>query len=184
MSAVRPPRDFFRPLAVGAPQPAGEIPFRPSRMIHFFPPSNEKMRSKIPTIAPTVDILLGNLEDGVPADDKEAARAGLVEVARTVDMGDTQLWTRVNSLDSPWVLDDIFEIVSKVGNKVDVIMLPKVEGPWDIHYLDQLLAQLEAAYVVSRPILIHAILETAEGVKNVDSIAAASPRIVSSTITI
>ena len=55
-------------------------------------------------------------------------------------------------------------------------MLPKVEGPWDIHYLDQLLAQLEARHKVTRPILIHAILETAEGVKNVEAIAAASPR--------
>ncbi len=56
------------------------------------------------------------------------------------------------------------------------MMLPKVEGPWDIHYLDQLLAQLEARHKVTRPILIHAILETAEGVKNVEAIAAASPR--------
>ena len=70
---VRPARDFFRPLAVGAPEPVREIPFPPSRMIHFFPPSNDKMRSKVPEIAPTVDILLANLEDGVPADQKEAA---------------------------------------------------------------------------------------------------------------
>jgi malyl-CoA/(S)-citramalyl-CoA lyase len=98
---VRPARDFFRPLAVGAPDPVREIPFPPSRMIHFFPAANEKMRSKVPEIAPTVDILLANLEDGVPADQKEAARAGLVEVANSVDFGDTQFWTRVNSLDSP-----------------------------------------------------------------------------------
>ncbi len=74
------------------------------------------------------------------------------------------------------MLDDITEIVAAAGNKVDVIMLPKVEGPWDIHYLDQLLAQLEAKHGVTRPILIHAILETAQGVNNVEAIAAASPR--------
>ncbi len=66
--------------------------------------------------------------------------------------------------------------MAAAGNKLDVMMLPKVEGPWDIHYLDQLLAQLEARHGVRRPILIHAILETAEGVKNVEAIAAASPR--------
>ena len=55
-------------------------------------------------------------------------------------------------------------------------MLPKVEGAWDIHYLDQLLAQLEARHGLARPILIHAILETAEGVNNVNAIAGASPR--------
>jgi malyl-CoA/(S)-citramalyl-CoA lyase len=74
------------------------------------------------------------------------------------------------------MLEDVTQIVEHAGNKVDVIMLPKVEGPWDIHYLDQLLAQLEAKHKVARPILIHAILETAEGVKNVEAIAAASPR--------
>jgi malyl-CoA/(S)-citramalyl-CoA lyase len=68
------------------------------------------------------------------------------------------------------------EIVPAAGSKLDVIMLPKVEGPWDIHYLDQLLAQLEAKHAIARPILIHAILETAEGVNNVDAIAGASPR--------
>jgi len=56
------------------------------------------------------------------------------------------------------------------------VMLPKVEGAWDIHYLDQLLAQLEARHGVDKPILIHAILETAQGVNNVEAIASASPR--------
>ncbi len=55
-------------------------------------------------------------------------------------------------------------------------MLPKVDGPWDIHYLDQLLAQLEARHKVAKPIMIHAILETAQGVNNVEAIAIASPR--------
>lgn len=145
-------------------------------MIHFFPPSNEKMRAKVPDIAKTVDILLGNLEDGVPADQKEAARAGLLEVAASVDMGDTQLWTRVNSLDSPWGLDDLTEIVTNAGDKIDVIMIPKVEGPEDIHYADRLVAQLEAKAGISRPILLHAILETARGVANVEEICGASPR--------
>jgi malyl-CoA/(S)-citramalyl-CoA lyase len=74
------------------------------------------------------------------------------------------------------VLDDVIEIVGTVGHKLDAIMLPKVEGPWDIHYLDQLLAQLEARHSLAKPILIHAILETAEGVDNVADIARASPR--------
>lgn len=145
-------------------------------MIHFFPPSVEKMRAKVPDIAPTVDILLGNLEDGVPASDKEAARAGMVEVGRTVDMGTTQLWTRVNSLDSPWFLDDITTLVGEIGQALDVIMIPKVEGPEDIHYVDRLLAQLEAKAELTKPILVHAILETARGVANVEQICGASPR--------
>lgn len=173
---MRGPRDFFRPLALGAPEPLREIPVRPARMIHFFAPSNPKMVAKVPEIAPQVDILLGNLEDGVPASDKEAARAGLVEVGKNVDMGDTQLWTRVNSLDSPWVLDDLTTLVTEIGDRLDVIMIPKVEGPEDIHYVDRLLAQLEARARLTRPLMVHAILETARGVANVEQICAASPR--------
>ena len=173
---MRSPKDFFRPLAVGAPAPLREIPFRPSRVIHFFPASNPKMVSKVPEIAPTVDVLLANLEDGVPASDKEAARAGLVEVAAKYDTPDTQLWTRVNSLDSPWGLDDLVAAVTEAGEKLDVIMIPKVEGPEDIHYVDRLLAQLEAKAGLDRPLLVHAILETARGVSNVEAICGASPR--------
>jgi malyl-CoA/(S)-citramalyl-CoA lyase len=173
---MRSPKDFFRPLAVGAPAPVREIPFRPSRVIHFFPPSNPKMVAKLPDTVPTVDVLCANLEDGVPTADKEAARAGLVDLAKNVPMGDTQLWTRVNSLDSPWALDDLTTLVTEVGDVLDVVMIPKVEGPEDIHYVDRLLAQLEAKAGLDRPLLVHAILETARGVANVEEICLASPR--------
>ncbi|HUM94862.1 MAG TPA: CoA ester lyase [Candidatus Competibacter sp.] len=173
---MRSPRDFFKAKVVGAPEPLREIPVRPSRMIHFFDPSNEKMAVKVPDIAKNVDILLGNLEDAVPIDRKEAAREGLVKIGKSVNFGDTQLWTRVNSLDSPWFLDDLIRLVGEIGNKLDVIMLPKVQGPWDIYFADQLLAQLEAKYNVKKPLMLHAILETALGVANVDAIANASPR--------
>ncbi|MFE4017334.1 HpcH/HpaI aldolase/citrate lyase family protein [Streptomyces sp. NPDC059101] len=173
---MRSPKDFFRPLAVGAPEPVRDVPFRPSRMIHFFDPGNPRMAAKVPDIAPGVDVLLGNLEDAVAADRKEAARAGLVEIARGTDFGATQLWTRINSLDSPWALDDLLTLVTEIGDKLDVIMVPKVEGAEDIHYVDRLVAQLEAKAGVRRPILLHAILETPRGVANVEEIAGASPR--------
>jgi malyl-CoA/(S)-citramalyl-CoA lyase len=173
---VKPPRQFFSPLAVGAPAPLRELPVRLERMIHFVPPHNEKVRTKVPDLVRQVDVVLGNLEDAIPVDAKEAARAGFIRMAKAVDFGSTGLWTRINALNSPWALDDVTEIVAAVRDKLDVIMLPKVEGPWDIHYLDQLLAQLEARHKVKKPILIHAILETAQGVNNVEAIAMASPR--------
>jgi len=173
---VRNPKDFFRPLAVGAPDPVREIPFRPSRMIHFFDPSNEKMVAKLPDMVGKADVLLGNLEDAIQVDRKEAARAGLVQVGKDIDFGDTQLWTRINSLDSPWVLDDLITLVTEIGDKLDVIMIPKVEGAEDIQYADRLIAQLEARAGLQRPILLHAILETARGVANVEEICGASPR--------
>ena len=173
---MRSAKDFFKPLAVGAPEPLREIPFRPSRVIHFFPPQLEKVVAKLPEVIPTVDIILGNLEDAIPMADKEAARRGFINVAKNIPMGSTQLWTRVNSLDSPWFLDDMNAIVTEAGDKVDVIMIPKVEGPEDIHYVDRLLAQLEAKAGLKRPILVHALLETARGVANVEEICGASPR--------
>jgi malyl-CoA/(S)-citramalyl-CoA lyase len=169
-------RNFYRPLSIGAPEPYRELPVRLERMIHFVPPHIEKVRAKVPELAREVDVVLGNLEDAIPVEAKEAAREGFIAMAKATAFGATGLWTRINALNSPWMLDDVTRIVAEIGDRLDVVMLPKVEGPWDVHYLDQLLAQLEARHRVGKPILIHAILETAEGVKNVEAIAASSPR--------
>ena len=173
---MRSAKDFFKPMALGAPEPLREIPFKPSRMIHFFDPSNAKMAAKVPDLTKKCDVLLGNLEDAIQADNKLAAREGLVKIGREVDFGNCQLWTRINSLDSPWCLDDLTTLVTEIGDKLDVIMVPKVEGAWDIHYVDRLLAQLEARAGIKKPIMVHALLETALGVANVEEICAASPR--------
>jgi malyl-CoA/(S)-citramalyl-CoA lyase len=173
---VKLPVHFYKPLAIDAPQPLRELPVRPERMIHFFPPHIEKIRTRVPDTIRQVDVLCGNLEDAIPADAKEAARAGFLEAARDNEFGATALWVRVNALNSPWFLDDMTQIVESVGDKLDVIMIPKVEGPWDIHFVDQYLALLEARHGIGKPILLHALLETAQGVKNVEEIAGASPR--------
>jgi malyl-CoA/(S)-citramalyl-CoA lyase len=172
------PRQFFKPLAIGAPEPFREMPVRLERMIHFVPGHNEKIRPKVPEMARQVDVLLANLEDAIPSDAKDAARAGAVEMANMIDWkaSGTGFWSRVNCLNSPWFLDDVTDLVLKAGHQLDVLMLPKVEGPWDIHYVDQLVAQLEAKAGLGRPILLHAILETAEGMARVEEIALASPR--------
>ncbi|MFN4355476.1 HpcH/HpaI aldolase/citrate lyase family protein [Parvibaculum sp.] len=170
------PTNFYKPLAIGAPAPYRELPVALERMIHFFPGHNEKVRAKIGDVIPQVDVLLGNLEDAIPADAKDAARRGVIKVGESHNFGSTGFWVRINPLNSPWMLDDVMELVAEIGDKLDVIMLPKVEGAWDIHYLDQLLAQLEAKHGLKKPLLIHAILETAQGVKNVEEIASASPR--------
>ena len=170
------PNHFYKPLAIGAPAPFRELPVRPERVVHFFPPHIEKIRARMSETAAQVDVLCGNLEDAIPLDQKDHARRGFIEGVQQADLGDTGLWVRVNCLNSPWILDDLSEIVAGVGNRLDAVMIPKVEGPWDIHFVDQYLAQLEARNGIKKPILIHALLETAEGVKNVEQIASASPR--------
>ena len=116
---MRSPRDFFKPLALDAPDPLREIPQTPSRMIHFFDPSNEKIVGKLPDLVTKADVVLGNLEDAIAADNKEAAREGLVKVGKEIDLGDAALWTRVNSLESPWALDDVTRLVTEIGDKLD-----------------------------------------------------------------
>ena len=175
---LKTPRAFFRPLALGAPQPWREPPPRVERCIHFVPPHLEKVRAKLGETLRQVDVVLGNLEDAIPADAKAAAREGFIAMAAEHDYAaaGVGLWTRINALNSPWHLDDVTEIVARAGDRLDVMMIPKVEGPWDIHYMDQLLAGLEAKHGLTRPIGLHAILETAEGMNNVEAIAGASPR--------
>ena len=175
----RPPRAVFRPLARGAPDPPRELPVRLERVIHFLPAHIEKLRHRAAESAGEVDVLCGNLEDAIPADAKAAARAGFIDMARTADFAasGTGLWVRINGPATPWHFDDVTQIVAGCGERLDVMMIPKVEGPWDIHYMDQLLAVLEARHGLNRPILLHAILETAQGVTNVEAIATASPRL-------
>lgn len=175
---MKTPRGFFKPLAIGAPTPPRELPVQVERMIHFVPPHLDKVRAKVPEMARQADVILGNLEDAIPADQKDAARAGFIQMANETDFAalGVGLWTRINCLNSPWHFDDVTQIIEGVGDRLDVMMIPKVEGPWDIHYMDQFLAILEARHGLKKPILLHAILETAEGVNNVEAICAASPR--------
>ena len=100
MSATRTPAGFYRPLAIGAPEPLRALPVRLERMIHFIPPHVAKITDKLPGIIPTVDVILGNLEDAIAAEAKQSARAGFIKMARDHDFGDTGLWTRINCLNS------------------------------------------------------------------------------------
>jgi malyl-CoA/(S)-citramalyl-CoA lyase len=173
---MKAPSKFYRPLAIGAPAPLREPPTRLERMIHFVPTHIDKIRAKAGELAGQVDVVLGNLEDAIPIEAKSAARDGFIAMAKANEFGATGLWVRVNALNSPWILDDLTRIVGEVGDKLDVIMVPKVEGAWDVYFVDQYLALLEARGGLKKPIMVHAILETAQGVNNVAEIASASPR--------
>ena len=118
---MRHPRDFFKPLAVGAPDPLREIPFTPSRMIHFFDPRNEKMlgqaarhrRRRRTSCWATSRTRSRSTTRRPPA-------PAWSRVGKEIDLGSTPLWTRVNSLESPWVLDDLTTLVTEIGDKLDV----------------------------------------------------------------
>src|SRR6202051_5280006 len=112
------PRNFYKALAIGAPAPLRELPVKLERMIHFVPPHLDKLRAKVPELVAQVDVVLGNLEDAIPVEAKQAARAGFVAMAKATDFGQTGLWTRINALNSPWALDDVTEIVAAIGDKL------------------------------------------------------------------
>src|SRR6202163_1932844 len=95
------PRNFFKPLAIGAPTPLRDLPVRLERMIHFVPPHIEKLRLKVPELIAQVDVVLGNLEDAIPSDAKEAARRGFIAMAGAVEFRGTRVWTRSHGLNSP-----------------------------------------------------------------------------------
>src|SRR5881392_3666492 len=104
MQGMKLPRNFFKPLAIGAPAPVFHLPVRLERMIHFVPPHIEKLRAKVPELIAQVDVVLGNLEDAIPAAAKDAARQGFIALAQSNEFGATGLWTRINALASPWAL--------------------------------------------------------------------------------
>jgi malyl-CoA/(S)-citramalyl-CoA lyase len=176
---VKAPRAFFAPLAAGAPQPFRDLPQRLERVIHFIPPHLQRPRDKTLAAAAGIDVVCANLEDAIPADAKTAAREGAILMAgqEVFASGRSQLWARINGPATPWHLDDVMGLMAGCGEALTTLMIPKVEGPWDIHYMDQLLSGLEARHGRRAPVLLHAILETAQGVANVEAIATASPRL-------
>src|SRR5260221_12426810 len=101
------PRQFFKPLAIGAPAPLRDLPVRLERMIHFVPPHLEKLRQKVPDLIRQVDVVLGNLEDAIPPDAKEAARRGFIETGKAHDDGATGLGTGINALNYTCALRDV-----------------------------------------------------------------------------
>ena len=146
-------------------------------MIHFVPPHNEKVRAKVGELASQVDVVLGNLEDAIPIESKEAAREGFIAMAKAVDFGATGLWVRVNALNSPWLLDDLDAHRRRGRRQARRRDGPQSRGAMG-HPLHRPISRAcsRRGTRCAKPILVHAILETAQGVNNVAAIAAASPR--------
>ena len=170
-------RKFYEPLADGAPKPKIDLSNELERVIHFFPPHLKKVTDKLDEIAKKADVILGNLEDGIAPKDKINARKEFAKKSKKLNLKNTSLWTRVNSISSKWFLDDISFLIKELGNTLDVIMLPMISTPEEILFADRIIALNEAENKLKKQIKIHIILETAEGVMNVESLAACSPRL-------
>jgi citrate lyase subunit beta/citryl-CoA lyase len=148
----------------------------PRRSCLSVPGSSEKMLAKGPTIP--ADMTFLDLEDAVSPLEKEAARPKVVEAIKTQDWGDRVLCVRVNAWDTEWTAFDVIEVVGNAGERLDEIMLPKVQSAAEVVAMDLLLTQVEAKAGLPRGhVGIEAQIETARGIINVEEICAASPRL-------
>ena len=136
------------------------------------PASNLRMLEKAPESG--ADIVFLDLEDAVAPDDKVQARKNAIEALQSQDWSKTATSVRINGLDTYWAYRDVVDIVEAVGNKLDMILIPKVGRPSDIEFVAMLLSQIEQAYGYD-PIAITALIETAPGMANVEAIAETCP---------
>jgi citrate lyase subunit beta/citryl-CoA lyase len=148
----------------------------PRRSCLSVPGSSEKMLAKGPTLG--ADMVFIDLEDSVSPLEKEAARGKAVNAIKTQDWGETVLCVRVNAWDTPWTAYDVVEVVGNAGERLEEVMLPKVQTAAEVVALDLLLTQVEQqAGLPDGHIGIEAQIETARGLINVNEICGASPRL-------
>ncbi|HWE56592.1 MAG TPA: CoA ester lyase [Acidimicrobiales bacterium] len=148
----------------------------PRRSCHAVPGSSDKFLAKAPSLG--ADMYFLDLEDAVAPLEKESSRARVVQAIRDQDWGEAVLCVRVNAWDTKWTYGDIIEVVGQAGERLDEIMLPKVQSAAQIVAADLLLTQVEINHgLPPGHIGIEAQIETAQGLINVEEICAASPRI-------
>ena len=141
------------------------------------PGSNPKFLENATTSA--ADVIFLDLEDSVAPDDKERARKNVIAALNDLKWGKRVLSVRINGLDTHYMYRDVIDILEQTGERLDLIMIPKVGVAADVYALDMLLTQIEAAKGIRRRIGLELIIETALGMQNVAAIAAASVRVES-----
>jgi citrate lyase subunit beta/citryl-CoA lyase len=147
---------------------------RPRRSCHAVPGSSERFLAKAPTL--TADEVFLDLEDAVAPNEKDAARARVIEALNAHTFTSTVV-VRVNGTDTPHYYRDLIDVVEQAGSKLDAIMLPKVRTPGDVEMTDKLLTQIELAHGLEpQRIGIEAQIEDAQGLLACERIATASPR--------
>ena len=152
-------------------------PARLNRCELAVPGSNTKLFEKAAKSA--ADVIFLDLEDAVAPDDKPQARKNIVQALHDVDWGNKILSVRINGLDTHYMYRDVVDVVEAAGDKLDLVMVPKVGTAADLYAVDMLLTQIETAKGFKKRIGIEAIIETALGMQNIDEIAASTPRLES-----
>jgi malyl-CoA/(S)-citramalyl-CoA lyase len=147
---------------------------RPRRSVLYMPGSNARAIEKARTLP--VDAVILDLEDAVAPDDKPQARKNVIQALRDIDWGRKTLSVRINGLDTHFMYRDVVDVMEQAGERLDLIMIPKVGTASDVYAVDMLVTQCEAAVGRKKRIGFEMIIETALGMQNVHAIAAASKR--------
>lgn len=150
-------------------------PARPNRCQLFGPASNPKLFEKM--AASAADVINLDLEDSVAPTDKDSARANAIAAINDIDWGRKTLSVRINGLDTGWWYRDVVDLLEKAGERLDLIMIPKVGCAADIYAVDALVTSVEKAVGRKKPLGFEVIIESAAGISHVEEIAAASPRL-------
>ncbi|MBY6090764.1 L-malyl-CoA/beta-methylmalyl-CoA lyase [Pseudooceanicola sp. 502str34] len=150
-------------------------PARPNRCQLFGPGSNTKLFEKM--AASAADVINLDLEDSVAPDDKEQARKNIIQAIGDVDWGQKTISVRINSLDTPFWVRDVVDLMEQAGDRLDMIMIPKVGCAADVYTVDAMVTALERSKGRTKPLKLEVIIESAAGIAHVEEIAAASPRL-------
>jgi malyl-CoA/(S)-citramalyl-CoA lyase len=150
-------------------------PARPNRCQLFGPGSRPAIFAKM--AASAADVINLDLEDSVAPTDKDIARANVIEAISSVDWGHKTLSVRINGLDTPWWYRDVVDLLEKGGERLDLIMIPKVGCAEDLYAVDALVTAVERAMGRTKPIGFEVIIESAAGISHVEEIAKGSPRL-------
>ena len=150
-------------------------PARLNRCQLFGPGSNTKLPAKM--AASDADVINLDLEDSVSPSDKDQARANVIEAINDIDWGTKTLSVRINGLDTPYWYRDVVDLLERAGERLDMLMIPKVGCAGDIYAVDALVTAVERAKNRKKPVKLEVIIESAAGIAHVAEIAAASPRL-------
>lgn len=155
-------------------QPIEQTPGRLNRSELAIPGSQPQMFEKAAKL--DVDVIFLDLEDAVAPNEKEQARKNIIKALNEIDWGNKSMSVRINGLDTHYMYRDVVDVVEQAGERLDLIMIPKVGTAADVYAVDMMVTQIEAAKGYKKRIGFEHIIETALGMQNVSEIAAASPR--------
>lgn len=151
-----------------------QAPARLNRSELAVPGSQPQMFEKAAKSA--ADVIFLDLEDAVAPDEKALARKNIIKALNEMDWGTKTMSVRINGLDTHYMYRDVVDVVEQAGERLDLIMVPKVGTAADVYAVDMMVTQIEAAKGYKKRIGLEHIIETALGMQNVSAIAAASKR--------